>query len=242
MTARRIGRIEPANDDDDRTARAIADMVASTERTSGVVLVGLMAVCIGLPLLLGTARGHTLLGIVNALVLGLIGWGAATLIHAVFLNPISVVRYSRAANRLDRRLQSTGEPAALHRSWSEGAPGAITVARDGRVWLADQSTHYRPVVLARADIRHAEAVSHYSLRQPRGPRAAFGIGLPIGGGMMATIMRTPRPKAPKVSASHALVMHYVEGDDPAIRSTTIPFGPDLGAAKLMAAIFDYKPD
>ena len=64
----------------------------------------------------------------------------------------------------------------------------------------------------------------------------------MGGGRMATIVRTPRPKAPKVCASHALVMHYEKRGDPAIRSTTIPFDPDLGGAKLMAAIFDYKPD
>lgn len=243
MTTQRSGAIGQANDDDDDlTARAIADMAAGTERTSGMVLVGLLAVCIGLPLLLGFARGHPLLGIANALLLGLVGWGAALLVHAMVLNPVRVVCYARAANRLDRRLRSTGEPAALHRSWSEGMPGAITVARDGRVWLADRSTGYRPIILERAEIRHAEAVSHYSLHQLRGPGTAIGIGLPVGGGLIATIVRAPRPKAPKVRASHALVMHYVAHDDAAIRSTIIPFGPDLGGAKLMAAIFDYKPE
>jgi hypothetical protein len=207
-----------------------------------MVLVGLVAVCIGLPLVLGISRGHPLLGITNALLLGLVGWGAALLIHALILNPVSSVRYARAANRLNRRLRSEAEPAAMHRSWSEGAPGAITVTRDGRVWLADRSTNYRSIMLDRADIRHAEAVSHYSLRQPRSPRAAFGIGLPVGSGLMATIVRTPRQKAPKVSASHALILHYVAGDDPAIRSTTIPFGADLAGAKLMAAFFGDTPD
>ena len=51
------------------------------------------------------------------------------------------------------------------------------------------------------------------------------------------IVRTPHPKASKVSSAHALVMHYAERGDPAIRSTTIPFGADLGGARLIAAIF-----
>jgi len=242
MTMQRSDTNMAAGDEDELNARAIAAMVAGTERTSAIILVGLMAVCIGLPLLFGIARGHPLLGIANALLLGLVGWGAALLIHVAVLNPVSAIRYARAANLLDRRIRCEAGSVALHRCWSEGSPGAITVTHDGRVRLADRSTHYRPIVLERADIRRAEAVAHYHLHQPGHPRTAFGIGLPIGGGLMATIARTPRPKAPRVSASHAVVMHYAERDNPVIRSTNIPLGGDLAGARMMAAMLQGKPD
>jgi hypothetical protein len=228
--------------EDDLTARAIADMVAGTERTSGIVITGVMAVAIGMPLLLGVLHGHPLLGAANALLLGLVGWGLAMPVHALVLSPVRIVRYSRAAKRLGRSVQDEAQAVALHRSWSEGAPGAITVARDGRVWLADRSTRYRPVTLDRTDIHHAEAISHMTVDAPSRSRVAMGVGVPIGGGLIATLSRTPRERPAQVRTSHALVLHYLERGDSAVRATTIPFGSDLAGARFMAAVLDFKPD
>ena len=228
-----------AREEAEFTAQGIADMVAGTERTSRNVLTGLMAICVGLPLLLGLVRAHPLLGVANALLLGLVGWGLARLVHTLILNPVSVVRYARAAARLGRNVQTEGDAVALHRSWSEGTPGAITVTSDGRVRLADRSTGYHPIALDRGDIRHAEVITNTLIHEPRRSGFAFGMGIPLGGGLMAHFARIPHNKAPQIRTSHMLVIRYAERGDAAIRTTSIPFGPDLADARFMAAILDW---
>ncbi|WP_454883435.1 hypothetical protein [Sphingomonas oryzagri] len=145
--------------DPDAQARAISAMVRATERVEGTLAIGLMAICVGLPVIGGIVRGHPVLGLANALLLGLIGWGLVLLVQALLLQPISIVRYHRAADRLCRTLRSTSGVGAMHHSWADAAPGAITVAADGRAWLADRSTDYQPVMLAPESIVHAEAIS-----------------------------------------------------------------------------------
>lgn len=85
------GDREGGGDPDDQ-ARAIEAMVSSTERVEGIVAIGLMAICIGLPVLSGIVRGHPVLGVANALLLGLIGWGLVLLVQGLLLQPISIVR------------------------------------------------------------------------------------------------------------------------------------------------------
>lgn len=220
----------------DGSGRAIERMVATTERTEGTIAIGAMAVCIGLPLLSGIVRRHPVLGAANALLLGLVGWGLLLLVQALLLQPISIIRYGRAADRLARALRSASGTGALQRSWADDAPGAITVAADGHVWLADRSTGFRSVTLAPADIIHAEAVTIVAAA-PRARRSwpSVGVGVPLGGGLVAAIV-PGRSKPAETRVRHAVAITYRDGDTGAACSTAIPFGADGEAARTMAAV------
>jgi len=224
------------DDRHDGDAPGIAAMVDRTERASGVVLIGIMATCIGLPFLSGIVRGHPVIGIANAILLGLVGWGLALLIHAIILTPLGAVRYGRAAKTLARAVRQGAEAIALHRSWSDTTPGAVTVSAGGRLWLADRSTGYRVAVLDRTDIHAVEAVTDWAEQGRASRPIGFGIGVPLGGGLLMTIARAPKVRAPKLRVSHAVVMRYAASGDPAIRVARIPFGPDHEGARTMAAL------
>lgn len=70
---------------------------------------------------------------------------------------------------------------------------------------------------------------------------AFGVGVPIGGGLIATLS-TGGGKPPRVRVRHGVALRYSAGPDAPIRATTIPFGNDFAAAAAMAAMLGRKPD
>jgi hypothetical protein len=134
---------------------------------------------------------------------------------------------------LRRALGSKSGTGALRHSWADDAPGAITIAADGRAWLADRSTGYRAITLAPGAIVHAEAISISTMRRGRaGP--AFGVGVPMGGGLIATL--STGDKAPRLRVRHAVALHYRAEPNAPIRMTTVPFGSDFAGASAMATM------
>ena len=232
MTA---GQPETKRDGDLGLACAITETVAGMEWIGAIIFLATAAICVGVPLVRGIWYGHPLLGLANAILLGLAGLGLLFLINLFVLIPVTVVRYGRAASLLGKRLAEANPAPAMHRSWSDRTPGAITVAGDGRVWLADRSTGYRPLALQRSDIIDAEPVTIHSGRRFRVPAPVIGVGVPLGGGLMVTVPLGRGRRVPRDRVRYAMSLRY-RSSDGIERSTLIPFGADGGGSHAMSKL------
>lgn len=221
-------------DDDARGARAIADMVSRIEWARAILFLIVAVICVGVPLLRGIVHGHPLLGLAAAILLGLVGLVLLFLINLFVLIPITVIRFERAAKSLRRQLELLTPAPVLCRSWTDRAPGAITISADRRVWLADRSTGYRPVMLMVDDILGSDTIIMSSAlrRRLRGP--AIGLGVPVGGGVIMTVSIGRKGAPAPVRVRHAVRLRYrgTAGD----HVTLIPFSGDANGARVLAAL------
>jgi hypothetical protein len=234
ISAGRSDGTDPAVD-----AHASSEEIVGTDRAEVAALIILMLVCVGLPLISGIVRGHPVLGVANAVLLGLVGWGLYLLLQMCVFQPASIARACRFADRLSATTRSEAPDEAMHRSWIEGSPGAITVGGDGRIWLADRSTGFESLTFARADVAHAETVLLHHAPPHAGRGLGIGVGVPLGGGFVLGMVPGGRPRPQ--SARYGVALRYRAPAD-VVRSTLIPFGPDLTAAASMTRMLTAAGD
>jgi len=227
-------------DEDQHLVRAVAQTVRRVESTAAALFLIVTALFVGLPLIRGIASGHPLLGLVNAALLGLLGLVMLFIVNLVVLIPVTTFSYARASVALRRRLAVANPIPEIEWSWSNRCPGAMSLGRDGRIWLADRSTGYAPIQFDRRSILRAEVTTRSMIRARRPSWFVTGVAGLIGDDVIATVTPSERPAPLLVRVSHHLILDYLDPDSGVARSTAIPFGQSADAARKMAAAFGIK--
>lgn len=216
---------------------AIADLVERTERVEGLTPLAIMAFFIGMPLAMGLLKGHPILAIINAVLLGLIGIVIVRIVSAVILTPMRSVRYRRAAHTLDAALALRAPTATVRRSWSDVAPGALAIIPAGHVLLVDRSTEFATVRLDVTQIAGVDIVTDASVQMTERRRPGLMLALPLGGLIGGLTVAGRATTIARIAETHALALRYQLAANGPVRTSLIPFGQDRdGAASLKLAI------
>ena len=223
--------IAPPNDDIRATVEQVEAITIWAPRA-------ILALFVGLPVLLNLLSGSIGLAIVVGVIMFFVARIITTLVDALVVRPMTTVRYKAAASALSAQVQSLPEPTTLVQSWSNGAPGALAITRNGHLVLVDRSTNYSHLWLQSDQIVNVGVEREATQITKTKHGGSFTFGSLFGSGLFGAYNTGSRSRSTTKTIETAfLEIQYQLERNGSVYISIIPFGSDRrGADALCAAI------
>lgn len=227
-----------AGDDGGHGHPDIADLVARTERIEALTPLAIMACFVGMPLVTTLIKGHPIMAVINAVMLGLIGTMVVRIVCLIVLAPLRALRFARAARALDAALADQLPTGAIRHRWSDCAPGAIAVARTGHALLVDRSTGYLVRRLEPGQIAGVDVVTDATVKMVERRRPGIMVGMPLGGLVGGLTLSGRAKTTTRIAERHDLALRYQSIANGIVTTSLIPFGSDRDGAFALKLLID----